>query len=42
MTVSGRGVSGRALLSAIALGYDAAARVGIATALRASMHPHGT
>lgn len=36
------GASGRALLTAIAVGYDAAARVGIATALRPSMHPHGT
>jgi 2-methylcitrate dehydratase PrpD len=35
-------VSGRALLIAIALGYEAAARVGIAAALRPSMHPHGT
>lgn len=38
----GRDVSGRELLTAIALGYEAAARVGIATALRPSMHPHGT
>lgn len=35
-------VSGRALVAAIAVGYEAAARVGIATALRPSMHPHGT
>lgn len=34
--------SGRELLSAIAVGYESAARVGIATALRPSMHPHGT
>ena len=39
---SGGTVSGRDLLCAIALGYEAAARVGIATALRPSMHPHGT
>jgi 2-methylcitrate dehydratase PrpD len=37
-----RTTSGPALLSAIAVGYDAAARVGIATRLRPSMHPHGT
>ena len=36
------GASGRALLSAIAVGYEAAARVGIATHLRPAMHPHGT
>jgi 2-methylcitrate dehydratase PrpD len=35
-------VSGRALLAAIALGYEAGARVGIGTALRPAMHPHGT
>ena len=35
-------VSGRDLLAAIALGYEAAARVGIATALNPAMHPHGT
>ena len=34
--------SGQAILSAIAVGYEAAARVGIATQLRPSMHPHGT
>ncbi|MBO6759172.1 MAG: MmgE/PrpD family protein [Roseibium sp.] len=33
---------GRDLLDAIAVGYEAAARVGIATSLRPSMHPHGT
>ena len=37
-----RDVSGRALLDACAIGYEAAARVGIATRLRGSMHPHGT
>lgn len=36
------GVTGRDLLAAIALGYEAAARVGIATALNPAMHPHGT
>ena len=35
-------VGGRDLLAAIALGYEAAARVGIATALNPAMHPHGT
>ncbi|WP_370400426.1 MmgE/PrpD family protein [Sulfitobacter sp. JB4-11] len=35
-------VSGADLLAAIALGYDVGARVGIATQLRPSMHPHGT
>ncbi|NNF23281.1 MAG: MmgE/PrpD family protein [Rhodobacteraceae bacterium] len=39
---AGRDLPGAALLSAIAVGYEAAARVGIATALRPSMHPHGT
>ncbi len=39
---SGGSATGRELLSAIALGYEAAARVGIATSLRPSMHPHGT
>jgi 2-methylcitrate dehydratase PrpD len=39
---SGGTATGRELLSAIALGYEAAARVGIATSLRPSMHPHGT
>ena len=35
-------VSGADLLAAIAIGYDVGARVGIATKLRPSMHPHGT
>ncbi len=34
--------TGKDLLTAITIGYEAAARVGIATALRPSMHPHGT
>lgn len=34
--------SGLALLDAFCIGYEAAARVGIATRLRGSMHPHGT
>ena len=36
------GATGRDLLTAIAIGYEIGARVGIATALRPSMHPHGT
>ena len=36
------GASGAAFLTAVALGYEVGARVGIATALRPSMHPHGT
>lgn len=36
------GLSGADLLAAIAIGYEAAARVGIATALNPAMHPHGT
>lgn len=39
---AGRAVTGDALLCAITLGYEVAARVGIATTLRPSMHPHGT
>lgn len=39
---SGGSFSGQDLLTAIASGYEAAARVGIATSLRPSMHPHGT
>lgn len=35
-------VSGPELLTAIALGYEVGARVGIASRLRASLHPHGT
>ena len=36
------GVAGRDLLAAIALGYEVAARIGIATALNPALHPHGT
>ncbi|TVR08900.1 MAG: MmgE/PrpD family protein [Salinarimonadaceae bacterium] len=39
---SGISVSGRELLTAIALGYEVGARVGIASRLRPSLHPHGT
>ena len=35
-------ISGADLLATIAMGYDVGARVGIATKLRPSMHPHGT
>ncbi|WP_420394328.1 MmgE/PrpD family protein [Acuticoccus sp.] len=41
-TASTREVSGRDFLAAIAIGYDVAARVGLASALRPAMHPHGT
>ncbi len=34
--------TGMALLAAVALGYEAGARVGIGTRLRPTMHPHGT
>jgi 2-methylcitrate dehydratase PrpD len=37
-----RGLSGRDLLTAIILGYEVGARIGIACKLRMSMHPHGT
>jgi 2-methylcitrate dehydratase PrpD len=37
-----RPVSGSDFLSAVAVGYEIGARVGIACALRPSMHPHGT
>jgi 2-methylcitrate dehydratase PrpD len=37
-----RPVSGMALLTAIALGYEIGARIGIASKLRVTMHPHGT
>jgi len=36
------GASGIDLITAIAIGYEVGARVGIATNLRMSMHPHGT
>ncbi|MBW1676618.1 MAG: MmgE/PrpD family protein [Deltaproteobacteria bacterium] len=35
-------ISGRDLLTALVLGYEIAARVGIACKMRMSMHPHGT
>ena len=36
------GVSGRDLLMAVVLGYEVSARVGRATRMRISVHPHGT
>ena len=36
------GASGKDLITAIAIGYEVGARVGVATNLRMSMHPHGT
>ena len=36
------GLSGRDLINSVALGYEIAARIGIACKLRPSMHPHGT
>ncbi len=37
-----RGLSGRDLILALALGYEVGTRIGIAAKLRMSMHPHGT
>lgn len=39
---TGRDLRGSDILDAIAIGYDVAARIGIATQLRGTMHPHGT
>ena len=36
------GVSGRELLLAVVLGYEVSARVGMASKMRVSVHPHGT
>ncbi|MDB5867530.1 MAG: MmgE/PrpD family protein [Betaproteobacteria bacterium] len=36
------GISGRDLLLAIVMGYEACARVGMASKMRVSVHPHGT
>lgn len=36
------GVSGRDLLLAVVLGYETSARVGMASNMRVSVHPHGT
>jgi 2-methylcitrate dehydratase PrpD len=37
-----RGLSGKAVMEALVLGYEVGARIGIAAAMRPSMHPHGT
>lgn len=43
LVATGRaGASGRDLLLAVALGYEIGARIGIASKLRVTMHPHGT
>lgn len=39
---AGQAISGRRLLEALVLGYELAARIGIASRLRITMHPHGT
>lgn len=36
------GKSGRDVMTAVALGYEIGARIGIASKLRVTMHPHGT
>jgi 2-methylcitrate dehydratase PrpD len=36
------GVSGRELLAAVVLGYETCARIGMASKMRVSVHPHGT
>ncbi len=42
LSVAASGTTAEALLRALALGYEAGARVGIAGTLRVTMHPHGT
>jgi 2-methylcitrate dehydratase PrpD len=37
-----QGVSGKDLLTAVILGYEIACRIGIASKLRMTMHPHGS
>ncbi len=37
-----RGLSGRDVLTAVVLGYEIGARIGIGAKIRMSMHPHGT
>ena len=37
-----RGLTGRQLLTALILGYEVGARIGIACKIRMSMHPHGS
>lgn len=40
--VAAKGRSGAELLTALVLGYEIGARIGIASKLRTTMHPHGT
>lgn len=42
LAAAGPETNGRDLLAAIAVGYEVGARVGAASPLRLSMHPHGT
>lgn len=37
-----KGLSGKAVMEALVLGYEIGARIGIAASLRPDMHPHGT
>ncbi len=37
-----KGLSGKAVMEALVLGYEVGARIGIAAAMRPDMHPHGT
>ncbi len=37
-----KGLSGKAAMEALILGYEVGARIGIAAAMRPDMHPHGT
>mgnify|MGYP001582572748 CR=1 FL=1 len=37
-----KGLSGKAAMEALVLGYEVGARIGIAAAMRPDMHPHGT
>ncbi|MEM0449823.1 MAG: MmgE/PrpD family protein [Methanomassiliicoccales archaeon] len=37
-----KGVSGKEFITAVVLGYEIACRIGIASKLRMTMHPHGT
>jgi 2-methylcitrate dehydratase PrpD len=41
-TAQDLGVSGRDLILAVVLGYEVSARVGMASRMRVSVHPHGT
>lgn len=41
-TAARLGSSGRDVLTALALGYEIGSRIGIASRLRVTMHPHGT